>query len=127
VLIGLLAGVATYLACNHLKARFGYDDSLDTFGVHAVGGTLGTILTGVFATAAVNSNLARGPIAGLVGRILWIEQLKAVTIVLVWALVATVVIAWLVGLATGGLRVNQDDETLGLDLAEHGEEGYIIE
>jgi len=127
MLIGLLAGLATYLACNHLKAWFGYDDSLDTFGVHAVGGTLGTILTGVLATAAVNSNLAAGPIAGLVGRTLWLEQLKAAAVVLVWSVGATAAIATLVGLAVGGLRVNQDNEALGLDLAEHGEEGYIVE
>lgn len=127
VLIGLAAGAATYFACNHLKAWFAYDDSLDTFGVHAVGGTLGTILTGVFATAAVNSNLAAGPIAGLVGRTLWLEQLKAGMIVVVWSVVGTTVVAWFVGLSAGGLRVNQDEERVGLDLTEHGEEGYIIE
>jgi Amt family ammonium transporter len=127
VLIGLAAGAATYFACNHLKARFAYDDSLDTFGVHAVGGTLGTILTGIFATAAVNSNLAAGPIAGLVGRTLWLEQLKAGTIVVAWSVIGTFVLARLVGLTTGGLRVNQEEEMAGLDLTEHGEEGYIIE
>lgn len=127
VFIGLAAGAATYFACNNLKARFGYDDSLDTFGVHAVGGTLGTILTGVFATAAANPNLASGPIAGFVGRTLWLEQLKAAGIVIAWATVATVGIAWLVGLSAGGLRVAGEDETVGLDLAEHGEEGYIVD
>lgn len=127
VLIGLAAGAATYFACNNLKARFGYDDSLDTFGVHAVGGTLGTILTGVFATAAANPNLAAGPIASLVGQTLWIEQIKAAAVVLVWSTVATAGIAWLVGLSASGLRVASDDETVGLDLAEHGEEGYIVE
>jgi Amt family ammonium transporter len=127
VFIGLAAGAATYFACNNLKARFGYDDSLDTFGVHAVGGTLGTILTGVFATALANPNLASSPIASLVGHTLWIEQLKAAGIVLVWATVATVGIAWLVGRITGGLRVGGEDETAGLDLSEHGEEGYILD
>ena len=127
VAIGLAAGAATYLACNNLKTRFGYDDSLDTFGVHAVGGTLGTILTGVFATAVANPNLGVGPIAGVVGHTLWIEQLKAAAIVLAWATLATVGIAWLVGLATGGLRVEGEDETVGLDLSEHGEEGYIVD
>ncbi len=127
VVIGLLAGLATYLACNHIKARFGYDDALDTFGVHAVGGTLGTILTGVLATTAANANLAASPVAGLLGRTLWLEQLKAVVVVLVWSVTATAVIAWLINLAFGGLRVDQEDETVGLDLAEHGEEGYIIE
>jgi len=127
VFIGLAAGVATYFACNNLKTRFGYDDSLDTFGVHAVGGTLGTILTGVFATTLANPNLASGPIAGFVGHTLWIEQLKAAGVVLVWATVATVGIAWLVGRVTSGLRVDGEDETAGLDLSEHGEEGYILD
>jgi len=127
VLIGLLAGAATFTACNHLKAKFGCDDSLDTFGGHAVGGTLGTILTGVFATAAVNGNLAHGPIAALVGRTLWIEQLKAGGILLGWSVIGTVAIASLVRAACGGLRVSPDEETIGLDLSEHGEDGYIIE
>jgi Amt family ammonium transporter len=127
VVIGLAAGAATYFACNNLKSRFGYDDSLDTFGVHAVGGTLGTILTGVFATAAANPNLATGPLADLVGRTLWLEQLRAAAIVLVWSFTATAGIAWMVGFSTKGLRVTRDDETVGLDLAEHGEEGYIVE
>jgi len=127
VVIGLAAGTATYFACNNLKSWFGYDDSLDTFGVHAVGGTLGTILTGVFATAAVNSNLATGPIAALVGRTLWLEQLKAGAIVAAWSVVATMGIAWIVRLSANGLRVAGEDERVGLDLTEHGEEGYIVE
>jgi Amt family ammonium transporter len=125
--IGLAAGAATYFACNNLKSRFGYDDSLDTFGVHAVGGTLGTILTGVFATAAVNPNLAVGPIAEFVGKTLWLEQLKAAAFVLLWSTAATAGIAWLVGRVTNGIRVDGEDETVGLDVAEHGEEGYILD
>jgi len=127
VLIGLIAGAATYLACNYMKAVFKYDDSLDTFGVHAVGGTLGTVMAGIFASAAVNPNLANGPIAGFVGHSLWLEQLKAGGLVLVWSVTATVVIAKVVGYAFGGLRVSEEEESLGLDVAEHGEEGYIIE
>ncbi|HZP60550.1 MAG TPA: ammonia channel protein, partial [Opitutaceae bacterium] len=127
VLIGLVAGVATYTACNFLKSRFNYDDSLDTFGVHAVGGTIGTVLAGIFATAEINPALASGPIAGLVGRMLWLEQLKAGAIVVAWSVIATIVIAKAVGFAFGGLRVSDEDETMGLDLAEHGEEGYIVE
>jgi len=127
VLIGLLAGAATYLACNYLKAKFKYDDSLDTFGVHAVGGTLGTVLAGVFASAAVNPNLASGPIAALVGHSLWLEQLKAGGLVLLWSVTGTVAIAKVVDYAFGGLRVSEEDESQGLDVAEHGEEGYIIE
>jgi Amt family ammonium transporter len=125
--IGLAAGAATYFACNSLKARFGYDDSLDTFGVHAVGGTLGTVLTGVFATAVVNPNLAAGPIADCVGRTLWLEQIKAAAFVLVWSTAATAGLAWLIGLCTDGLRVDGEDESVGLDVSEHGEEGYILD
>jgi Amt family ammonium transporter len=122
VLIGLIAGAATYLACNYLKAKFNYDDSLDTFGVHAVGGTLGTIMAGIFATTAVNPNLAN-----IGNYTLWLEQLKAGGLVLVWSVTATVIIANVVGYAFGGLRVSEEEESQGLDVAEHGEEGYIIE
>jgi Amt family ammonium transporter len=122
VLIGLIAGTATYLACNYLKAKFKYDDSLDTFGVHAVGGTIGTILAGVFATASVNPNLV-----AIANYKLWLEQLKAGSLVLVWSVGATIVIAKIVGFAFGSLRVTEEQEFQGLDVAEHGEEGYITE
>jgi ammonium transporter, Amt family len=127
VLIGLIAGAATFFACNTIKARFGYDDSLDTFGVHAVGGTIGTVLAGVFATSAANPNLGVGAIAGLVGHALWIEQLKAGGLVLVWSVGATLVLAKVAGWIVGGLRVDPETETAGLDVAEHGEEGYILD
>ncbi len=127
VLIGLVAGAATFFACNTLKAKFGYDDSLDTFGVHAVGGTIGTILAGVFATTAANPNLGVGPIAALVGRTLWLEQLKAGALVLVWSVGATLVLAKVTAWVVGGLRVDAEVEVAGLDVAEHGEEGYILD
>ncbi|MFT3829512.1 MAG: ammonium transporter [Opitutaceae bacterium] len=127
VLIGLVAGVATFFACNSIKARFGYDDSLDTFGVHAVGGTIGTVLAGVFATAEANPNLGVGAISGLVGRALWVEQLKAGGLILVWSILATLVLAEITNRAVGGLRVDPEIETAGLDVAEHGEEGYILD
>ena len=127
VLIGLTAGAATYLACNYLKAKFKYDDSLDTFGVHAVGGTIGTVFAGVFASVSVNPNLANGPIAALVGHGLWLEQLKAGGLVLAWSVTATIAIAKVVDFAFSGLRVTEEEESQGLDVAEHGEEGYIIE
>jgi Amt family ammonium transporter len=127
VLIGLVAGGATYFACNFIKSKFRYDDSLDTFGVHAVGGTIGTILAGVFATASVNPNLGVGPIAALVGRSLWLEQLKAGGLVLLWSVGSTLVLAKVVGWVMGGLRVDVETETVGLDVAEHGEEGYILD
>ena len=124
ILTGLLAGLATFFACNILKAKFGYDDSLDTFGVHAIGGTLGVIIAGIFATAGVNPNLAAAHLQGVVGKTLWLEQLKAGGLVLGYSVVGTMVLARVVRAVCGGLRVSEDVETLGLDLAEHGEEGY---
>lgn len=124
VLIGLLAGVATFLACSKMKAKLGYDDSLDTFGVHAVGGTLGTLLAGVFATPAANANLDAAYIKGFVGKTLWLEQIKAGGLVLILSVVGTVAIFYIVGAVVGSLRVDPETETVGLDLAEHGEEGY---
>jgi Amt family ammonium transporter len=123
VLIGLLAGVATYLACAKLKIAFGYDDSLDTFGVHAVGGTLGTLLAGFLATPAVNPNLAADRIKALVGSSLWVEQLKAGGLVLALSVGATLVLYFIID-RTLGCRVTEEVEHQGLDLAEHGEEGY---
>jgi len=127
VLIGLIAGAATFYACNHMKAKFGYDDSLDTFGVHAVGGTLGTVLAGVFATVSANPNLGVGPIAALVGKSLWLEQIKAGGLVIIWSVLATVVLAKLAGAMSGGLRVEDEVEEEGLDIGEHGEEGYFLD
>jgi Amt family ammonium transporter len=95
----------------------GYDDALDTFGVHGVGGTLGAILTGVFASDKANSVVA-GLKEGLVG-----NQIKAVLLTIVWSVVATAVLAFIVK-AVVGLRASEEVETLGLDLPEHGEEGY---
>jgi ammonium transporter, Amt family len=122
VIIGIAAGLIPYFAVVKLKGWLGYDDALDTFGVHAVGGTLGALLTGFLATPTVNSNLNTN-LKDIVGKTLWIEQLKAISITLVLAVVGTVVIAFIVK-ATIGLRANEEVETVGLDLAEHGEEGY---
>jgi Amt family ammonium transporter len=118
VIIGVLAGIVPYLFCTKVKAMFGYDDALDTFGVHAVGGTLGAILTGVLATSSVNPGI-EPLVKGLV-----FEQLKAVAVTLVMAIVATVVIAYIVK-AVIGLRPTEEVERQGLDLGEHGEEGYV--
>jgi len=111
-----------FFACYKLKAWLGYDDALDTFGVHAVGGTLGACVTGVFATLEVNSNLATN-LKDIVGKTLWIEQLKAVGITLALAVIGTTIIAFALK-AVLGLRVSEDVETAGLDISEHGEEGY---
>jgi Amt family ammonium transporter len=124
VLIGFLASVASFLACSKLKAKYKYDDALDTFGVHAVGGTLGTLLAGVFASMSINGGLSAPRIQALVGHTLWLEQLKAGAIVLVWSVLGTLAIAWLVKVLVGGLRVSEEIEHGGLDLNEHGEEAY---
>jgi len=124
ILIGFLAGAIPYVACTKLKSWLGYDDALDTFGVHAVGGTLGTIMAGVFATADVNANLGADRMKALVGKTLWLEQVKAAGLILVWSVVATLVIAFLVKAILGSLRATVETERVGLDLAEHGEEGY---
>ncbi len=129
VVIGVVAAVVPYLACTKLKAVFGYDDALDTFGVHAIGGTLGALLTGLLATASVNGNLT-GPAAtqsGLAGLVthggLWLAQLKAIGFTLLLSITATVVIAYALK-AIMGLRPTEEVERQGLDLNEHGEEGY---
>lgn len=123
IIIGVLAGLIPFLACTKLKHWFGYDDALDTFGVHAVGGTLGALVTGIFATTDVNANLATN-LADYVGKTLWLEQLKAMGLTIVMAIVGTIVIAAIVRVVVG-LRVSEEVERQGLDLAEHGEEGYI--
>ena len=131
VIIGVAAGLVPFFAVWKLKAMLGYDDALDTFGVHAVGGTMGALLTGFLATASVNSNLTgdaatKNGLAKLVGsHMVWVEQLKAIGVTLVLAIGGTLVIAFIVK-AVLGLRVSEEVETAGLDLAEHGEEGYTI-
>src|SRR5438093_4930803 len=123
MIIGIAAGLIPFFACYKLKAWLGYDDALDTFGVHAVGGTIGAFLTGVLATKSVNSNLNADHIKDIVGNTLWLEQLKAIGITLTLAVVGTFVIAQIVKVVLG-LRVSEEVEVGGLDLAEHGEEGY---
>ncbi len=117
VIMGVIGGVIPFLAVEYLKRKLKYDDALDTFGVHGVGGTLGAILTGVFADPSVNS------VVGDLKDGLMAAQLKACGLTIVWSLAATVVIALIVK-AVFGLRPSAEDEELGLDLAEHGEQGY---
>jgi ammonium transporter, Amt family len=119
VIIGVLAGIIPYFAVVFLKAKLGYDDALDTFGVHGVGGTLGAILTGVFADEKVNP-IVGGLKEGLMG-----AQIKAILLTAVISIVATAVIAFIVK-AVVGLRPSTEDEVAGLDVADHGEEGYIL-
>jgi Amt family ammonium transporter len=130
VIIGVVAGIVPFFACTKLKSWFHYDDALDTFGVHAVGGTLGAFLTGLLATASVNSNVTGTPatqngLANIVGRMLWFEQLKAIALTILLAVVATAIIGALVN-AFIGLRIAPEIERQGLDINEHGEEGYMV-
>lgn len=130
--IGLIAGVFCYWMVSRVKARLGYDDSLDAFGVHGVGGTIGALLTGVFAMRAVNpifkdasgNALASGVLDGNFGQLL--NQFVGVAIAWGLAAVGTVVILKVVDLAVG-LRVSNHHEIQGLDLSQHGEEGYYWE
>jgi len=132
ILIGLLAGAFCFFMVVAVKARFGYDDSLDAFGVHGAGGTLGALLTGIFAASAINPIFKDGqgnPLpSGLLdgnGRQL-LNQSIGVIIAWVLAIVGTLLILKVVDL-TIGLRVSEDEEVQGLDLTQHGEEGYSWE
>ena len=130
IAMGLAAGIVCFLACTKLKGAFGYDDSLDAFGVHGVGGTLGAILTGVFATRqAADPVLISGggnPVGLVDGNSnLLIGQIVAVLVTWVFAAVVTFVLLKILD-ATMGLRVKRDEERQGLDLSQHGEEGYIF-
>jgi Amt family ammonium transporter len=125
ILMGVAAGVVCSLACSLLKPKFGYDDSLDAFGVHGIGGTLGAILTGVFATRAVWDVGAGKPLGLLEGGPVLTAQLIATAVTWVLALVATFVILKVLD-AVMGLRVTEDEEVQGLDISQHSEEGYIF-
>ena len=132
LVIGFAAGVYCYWMVSKIKARFGYDDSLDAFGVHGAGGTIGALLTGVFASSAINpifkdaqgKVLPVGMIDGNSGQIL--NQLVGVLIAWGLAIVGTLVILKVVDMVVG-LRVPEEHEIQGLDLALHGEEGYTFE
>jgi Amt family ammonium transporter len=132
LLIGLIAGFFCYFMVAKVKAFFGYDDSLDAFGVHGAGGTLGAILTGVFASRFINPMFkdAHGNITGSglfdgnAHQLL--NQATGVAIAWVLAAVGTLILLKIVD-ATVGLRVTTEQEVTGLDLTQHGEEGYSLE
>ena len=132
MLIGFLAGLFCFFMVTAVKSKFGYDDSLDAFGVHGAGGTLGALLTGVFATSAVNDGLkdASGKVLGLglvdghPGQVL--NQLIGVLISWTLAIVGSLIILKICD-AVIGLRVGPDQELEGLDVSMHGEEGYNFE
>jgi len=132
LVIGLIAGIVCYLMVAKVKAAFGYDDSLDAFGVHGAGGTIGALLTGVFAASVVNpvfkdsagNPTAVGLIEGNAHQVL--NQLVGVVIAWGLAIVGTLVILKVVDIVIG-LRVAPEHEVQGLDLSQHGEEGYNLE
>jgi Amt family ammonium transporter len=129
LLIGLIAGVVCFFMVAKVKARFGYDDSLDAFGVHGVGGTVGALLTGVFASSAINPifkndkgvALGSGMVDGNFFQL--VNQLVGVIVAVVLAIVGTLVILKAVDMMIG-LRVSAEQEVEGLDVTQHGEEGY---
>jgi Amt family ammonium transporter len=132
LIIGFIAGMGCFLMVTEVKKRFGYDDSLDVFGVHGTGGTLGAILTGVFATRAINpvfkdafgNALPVGWVDGHPGQVL--NQLIAIGITVALAVIGTIVLLKLVDLVIG-MRISIEDEIEGLDLSQHGEEGYNLD
>ena len=127
LLIGFIAGLVCYWSVAVLKARLGYDDSLDAFGVHGVGGTLGAILTGIFATKAVQDVYDGGPVGLLEGNASQaVNNILAALLTWVLAAVGTIILLKVVD-AVVGLRVSEDEEVRGLDLTQHGEEGYSLE
>jgi Amt family ammonium transporter len=129
LLIGIAAGIVPFFFCYKVKAWFGYDDALDTFGVHAVGGTLGALLTGALARNSANANLAtnlKNYVTDGLFQPLVYQQLAAILLTLALAVIGTTIIGFGVKFAMG-LRPVGDVEIEGLDIAEHGEEGYHAE
>jgi Amt family ammonium transporter len=123
--IGLIAGVVCFYMVVKVKTIFGYDDSLDAFGVHGAGGTLGALLTGIFANSAINPIFGAGKATGLFegnGRQFFHQ---ALSVIIAWTLsiVGTLIILFVVDNLIG-LRVTSEQERTGLDLTQHGEEGY---
>jgi Amt family ammonium transporter len=121
VIIGLVGGVVCYFAVAIVKAKLGYDDSLDAFGVHGIGGTWGAIATGLWATTKVNPAGADGLFYGSSDLI--VAQLISIVVAYVLAIGGSFVLIKIVGLFMK-VRVDEDEEVSGLDLSEHGERGY---
>ena len=126
LIMGACGGLVCYLSCSWLKGKLGYDDSLDAFGVHGMGGTLGAILTGVFASRAIWDIAEGQPLGMIEGNYSTIVgQLVAVAVTWVYAAVVSFALLKLID-ATLGLRVPSTVERQGLDITQHGEEGYIF-
>lgn len=124
IVLGLLAGAVCFYGCTSIKNQFGYDDTLDAFGVHGIGGLLGAVLTGVFATKAIKGGTeALGWVDGRPEQ-LWNQLVAAGAAVAMSAVLTFVILKFIDGVI--GLRVSQAGELQGLDISEHGEEGYIF-
>jgi Amt family ammonium transporter len=122
IIIGIAAGVIPFFAVAYLKPKLGYDDTLDAFGIHGIGGTIGAILTGVFADPSINE-LGKGLLFGNAGQLM--TQIIASLITFVYSGVATALIFLLIKY-TIGLRVDEEDEVIGLDESQHGEKAYNL-
>jgi len=131
VIVGITAGLSSYIACTSIKRLLKYDDSLDVFGVHGVSGMVGLLLTGLLATASANPNILGAPAAtnglkaAIEGGHLWLVQLKAIGVTLLLVLPSTLVVTLFVK-STLGLRPGGEIESQGLDIHDHGEEGYTL-
>jgi Amt family ammonium transporter len=132
LIIGLIAGAFCFWMVTKVKSRFGYDDSLDAFGVHGAGGTIGALLTGIFASSVINpifkdangNVLPSGLLEGNAHQLL--NQCVGIAIAWVLAIVGTLILLKIVDKFVG-LRVTEEQETQGLDVSQHGEEGYYWE
>jgi ammonium transporter, Amt family len=122
MIIGILAGIVPYFAVAMIKPKLGYDDSLDAFGIHGVGGILGALLTGIFADPSINE-LGKGLLYGNPGQLL--TQLIAVVVTMGYSAVATLIIFGIVKAVTG-IRVHEEHEITGLDESQHGEKAYSL-
>ncbi len=122
LILGLIAGVVCYLGVL-IKRPLGYDDSLDVFGIHGIGGALGALLTGILATAAYDPEAATGLLEGNPGQLG--IQVVAVLGTAVYAAVVTFIIVWVLDKVIG-LRVTEEEEREGLDINQHGEQGYRL-
>ena len=125
IIMGFIAGVVCYVCCTKMKNSLGYDDSLDAFGVHGIGGTLGALLTGLFATQLVTGGSEpAGFFEGNTGQIM--VQLVSVVAAVSFSAVGTFILLKIID-PIMGLRVSEEEEIQGLDISQHGEEGYIFQ
>ena len=124
LVIGLASAIVCYFCATSLKKALGYDDSLDVFGVHGIGGIVGALLTGMFAWGTVTVDGKDVPVETFTMGIQVWTQLKSIIVTDVWSGVVSVVAIYITGALTGGCRVSEDEEEQGLDLNSHGESGY---